>query len=162
MLSCIVAIDKNNAIGIDNTLPWSLSDDLKFFKRLTMNNYIIMGRKTYESIGGPLPNRKNIIITRQDNYTINGCQVINNFKSIENFVQSSEKYFLIGGAKIYKQLFGQCQKLYLTQVNISIKKADAFFPKINFSQWEKISSQQYDKNEKNEFNFTISEWIRKS
>ena len=161
MLSCIVAIDKNNAIGIENTLPWRLSEDLKFFKELTTGNHIIMGRKTYDSIGKPLPNRENIIITRQKNYKQNHCLIINDFYKIVEFAHNKEQYFLIGGAEIYQQLFKQCDKLYLTVVDTIIEKADAFFPKIDFYDWKKISSKQYTKSEKNEFNFTISEWIRK-
>ena len=147
MLSCIVAIDQNFAIGKNNSLPWHLGDDLQLFKQITSGHTIIMGRKTFDSIGRPLPNRKNIVISRDKNLRIDGCQVINNFEEIQKFKNSSEEHFIIGGSQIYKNSIDEpfrlniklLDRLYLTRVNTTIKDADDFFPKISIKEfWKEI------------------------
>ena len=161
MLSCIVAIDKNYAIGKDNNLPWHLSDDLKLFKKYTSGYTIIMGRKTYESIGQPLPNRENIILTHNTSLIIEGCTVINDLKEIKKLHKSKTECFIIGGSTIYQSTLSLCHKLYLTEVNTIVKNADDFFPKIDFSKWRKISSKNYQKNKQNQFDFCSTLWERK-
>ncbi len=157
-LSFIVAYDKNKGIGKNNTLPWQLKDDLKFFKETTSNKPVIMGRKTYESIGKPLPNRRNIILSQQ-NLRIEGCEVYDNIEFALAQVQSVPKVFVIGGANIYQQLILRVDVLYITKVN-TIVEADAFFPEWDEAQFEKISSKHYDQSEKNQFDFDIEMWER--
>lgn len=158
MISLIVAYDKNQGIGKENTLPWKLSEDLKMFKKITENNYIVMGRKTFESIGKPLPNRKNIIITRDTDYQQDKCLIINEIKDILNFAKSKPHYeiFVIGGAQIYKQMLEHADRLYITKVDTEMADLDAFFPKWEQSDYNRIGFKEFTKDEKNQFDFTFS------
>lgn len=159
----IVAIAENGVIGGENKLLWHLPADLKYFKQLTTGNIVIMGRKTYESIGKPLPNRTNIVISRVLNLKIEGCLVLN---SIENALKEAEKLnhqnlkkqlplqkiFVIGGAQIYHLAMPLANKLYVTEVKATFE-GDTFFPKINKSNWQEISREAYTMDEKNQYNF---------
>ena len=159
MLSIIVAYDQNKGIGIHNSLPWKLSDDLKNFKKLTENNYIVMGRKTFDSIGRALPNRKNIILTRQENYTQEKCAIAHNIDSILNLAKEKPHYeiFIIGGAEIYQILLPFVNRLYITKVH-TIKEADAFFPEWDPTQFKRIGHKYYDKDTNNECDFEFEVW----
>lgn len=139
MLSILVAADEANGIGKDNRLIWHIPDDLKRFKALTMGRKIIMGRKTYESIGRPLPGRENIVVSRTADLQIPGCTVVNTIEQAVALILPDEEAFVIGGSEIYRQLLPQCKRLYLTRVHHSFE-ADAFFPEID-DNWliEKIS-----------------------
>lgn len=139
MLSILVAVDEANGIGKDNQLIWHIPDDLKRFKALTMGHKIIMGRKTYESIGRPLPGRTNIVISRQKDLELPGCTVVPTLEQAVALTLPDEEAFVIGGSEIYRQLLPHCKRLYLTRVYSSFD-ADAFFPEIDDS-WliEKIS-----------------------
>lgn len=139
MLSILVAADEANGIGKDNQLIWHIPDDLKRFKALTMGRKIILGRKTYESIGRPLPGRTNIVISRQADLQIPGCTVVSNLDEAVALTLPDEEAFVIGGSEIYRQLLPQCKRVYLTRVH-SRFDADAFFPEMDDS-WliEKIS-----------------------
>lgn len=158
MISLIVAYDKNLGIGKENTLAWKLSEDLKNFKKITENNYIVMGRKTFESIGRALPNRKNIILTRDKNYKQDKCLIINSIQDILNFAQSKPHYeiFIIGGAQIYKEFLEHADRLYITEVNTQMQDLDAFFPKWDKSKFKRIGHKKYHKNDKNEFDFEFN------
>ncbi|MBK2027784.1 dihydrofolate reductase [Allofrancisella guangzhouensis] len=158
MISLIVAYDKNFGIGKENSLAWKLSEDLKNFKKITENNYIVMGRKTFESIGRPLPNRKNIILTRDKNYKQDNCLIIHSVEEIINFSKSKPHYeiFIIGGAQIYKEFINLADRLYITEVDTQIKDLDAFFPKWEEPKYKRIGQKQYLKDDKNEFDFTFS------
>ena len=118
MLSIIVAISENNVIGKDNKLLWHLPEDLKRFKELTTGHTIIMGRKTFESLGGILPNRKHIVITRDTNYKVenNNVEIMNDIQEIDKYVNDNEENFVIGGAIIYSQLIKKAQKMYITKI----------------------------------------------
>ena len=139
MLSILVAVDEANGIGKENQLIWHIPDDLKRFKALTMGHKIIMGRKTYESIGRPLPGRTNIVISRQTALEIPGCTVVQTLEQAVALTLPDEEAFVIGGSEIYRQLLPHCKRLYLTRV-YSRFDADAIFPEIDDS-WliEKIS-----------------------
>jgi len=151
-IAAIVAISKNGVIGIENRLPWHLPEDLRFFKDLTTSHTIIMGRKTHQSIGRALPNRKNIVITRQKEYTAQGCQIA---ISLENAIeiaiqQAAEKVFIIGGAEIYKlALQNICQFLFVTFVDTEVQ-GDAFLT-IDTKVWKETNRRHFEKNEKNAF-----------
>ncbi|MFC4892371.1 dihydrofolate reductase [Pseudofrancisella aestuarii] len=164
MISLIVAYDKNHGIGKENTLPWKLSEDLKNFKKITENNYIIMGRKTFDSIGRPLPNRKNIILTRDKEYKRDNCLVINDVQNVLNFAKSKPHYeiFVIGGAQIYRQFVNLADRLYITEVDTEMTDLDAFFPEWDKSKYERIGYREYKKDDKNQFNFTFSVFEKRS
>lgn len=163
MISLIVAYDKNLGIGKENSLAWKLSDDLKNFKQITQDNYIVMGRKTFESIGRPLPNRKNIILTQNKKYEQDKCLIINNIQDVLNLAQSKPHYeiFVIGGAQIYKQFLEHADRLYITEVDTKIEDLDAFFPKWDKSNYKRIGHKEFQKDEKNEFDFEFSVFEKK-
>lgn len=132
-MKIIVAMSNNNVIGINNKLPWHLSDDLKRFKSLTQGNQIVMGRKTFESIGRPLPNRDNIIITRDLNFKIEGVKIISKIEDIP--YSEDQKTFIIGGGEIYSQTINLCDELFITQINSEIQ-GDTYFPEISSNIWK--------------------------
>lgn len=153
-LSIVVATDENGAIGKDNRLLWHLPADLKRFKALTTGHSIIMGRKTYESIGKPLPNRRNMVITRQSGLKIEGAEVVHSLTEALVLCKNEAEVFIIGGAEIFQQALPLTRQIYLTIVHHSFP-ADTFFPEINSNEWietEKIICQP---DEKNVFPFTF-------
>ncbi|WP_096202527.1 dihydrofolate reductase [Bacillus sp. FJAT-45350] len=159
MISFIVAMDTNRVIGKDNDLPWKLPADLAYFKKVTMGNPILMGRKTHESIGRPLPGRDNIIITRNENYEAEGCIVVHSTEEIKKLEQErSDEIFVIGGAEIFKETLPIADKLYITLIHEEFD-GDTFFPEIDMKQWKLISSEKGIVDEKNihEHEFLIYE-----
>ncbi len=162
IISIIVAIAKNKVIGNDNKLIWRLSDDLKRFKRLTTGHTILMGRKTYESIGRPLPKRKNYIITRSKEYVVDGGYV---FHSIGDAIEAAkeegeDELFIIGGGEIYKEMLPMANKMYLTKVHAN-PKGDTFFPKFDEEEWDIINDKAHLADEKNEYNFVFIDLERR-
>ncbi|MCX8129960.1 MAG: dihydrofolate reductase [Clostridia bacterium] len=151
MISLILAMDKNRTIGLENKLPWRLPADLAYFKKVTMGHAVIMGRKTFESIGKPLPGRRNIIISRNNSYTAEGCTVYN---SVEEVVDSvgDEDVFVIGGANIYNEFINYAQRLYITLIEETFI-GDAFFPEIDSAGWKLISKEKGIKDEKNPYDY---------
>jgi dihydrofolate reductase len=164
MISIIVAAAENSAIGKDNRLLWRLSDDLKQFKALTSGHAVIMGRKTFESIGKPLPNRTNIVITHQEKVSADASVLTAN--SIEKAIElareakGNEEVFIIGGGNIYEQSLGITEKIYLTEVKVAID-GDTFFPELDKNEWKEISRKSYHKNEKNDHDFDVVELVRR-
>ncbi len=161
-ISLIIAIAENNAIGKNNALIWRLSEDLKSFRRLTTGHSIIMGRKTYESIGKPLPNRHNIIVTRNKKLKIEGCHVVYSLEKayeLASELDGSEEIFVIGGANIYEQALPDCNRVYLTKVHAS-PEADAYFELDHFKNWQITKKRSFEKDEKNEFDFEILTLIK--
>lgn len=158
VISMIVAVAQNNVIGKDNSLIWRLSDDLKFFKKITTGHSIIMGRKTYESIGKPLPNRNNIVITRSTDLQIEGCYVVNSIPealALASTLDGCDESFIIGGEKIYKQAMPYIQRAYVTYV-LAYPDGDAFFDQNVFRHWKKVDSIAFQRDEKNQFDFEIA------
>ena len=142
--SIIVAMSENYVIGLNNSLPWHLSDDLKRFKEITTGHQIVMGRKTYESIGRPLPNRANFVLTRNAKLQIDGINVI---KSLNDIPSSDKKTFIIGGGEIYTQLINSCDELLVTKIHCEID-GDAYFPIIDLSVWSLINqSEKFTEND---------------
>lgn len=161
-ISIIVAMGLNNAIGKNNALLWHLPNDLKMFKSLTSGHAILMGRKTYESIGRPLPNRNNIVISTNIDLKIEGCTVFSSVSDALSALRSTEatEIFIIGGGQIYNETFHFVDRMYLTKVNENFE-GDVFFPEINFEKWNMISSSHFDKDEKHAFDFDFEIWDRK-
>ncbi|MBC7615940.1 MAG: dihydrofolate reductase [Pedobacter sp.] len=154
-LSIIVAISENNAIGKNNQLLWHLPADLKHFKEITMGHTIIMGRKTYDSIGKPLPNRRSIVITRSKDLVIEGVEVVNSLAHAIELCKQDEEAFIIGGAEVYKQAISYATGIHLTKVHQNYE-ADTFFPEINPTAWREINSITYPADEKNNVAYTFS------
>lgn len=155
----IAAAAENLALGKNNELLWHLPDDFKRFKQLTTNHHIIMGRKTFESFPKPLPNRTHIIITRQKNYTAEGCLVAQNLSDALALVPKNEDGFIIGGGEIYTLAMPFADRIELTKVHADFD-ADAFFPAIDLKEWQLISSEYHPKDEKHNLDFTYETYDR--
>jgi len=161
IISLIAAIDNHGGIGKDGRLPWHLSADLQRFKLLTMGHFLVMGRKTFEAIGKPLPGRRMIIVTRNKAYHPDNCLVAS---SIEHAIDLAEKYleaevFIIGGGEVFKQAMILADKIYLTCVNTNAN-ADVFFPKIDLTKWELIDCEVNPQDEQNEYASKFSIFIK--
>ncbi len=157
ILSIIAAIGKNNELGKGNMLLWHLPNDMKFFRETTKGHGVIMGRKTFESLPGLLPNRKNVIITRDTNYKVEGGDVVHSLEdAMALFKDSDEEVFVMGGAEIYKQAIEKADKLYITHIDAEKKDADAFFPEIIPVVWNEISHVENKPDEKNPIPYTFS------
>ena len=160
MLKILVAADENNGIGKDNQLLWHLPADLKHFKQLSTGHTIIMGRKTYDSIGKPLPNRRNIVITRQPDLTIQGCEIVHSLQQALDTCKSEEDVFIIGGAEIFRQAIAQCDIMFLTRVHHQFE-ADTFFPEIDPTIWEEIERKDYPADAKHNFAYSFLVYRKK-
>ena len=158
-MTIIAAMDRNRLIGCDNDLPWRLSADLQNFKKLTSGNAIIMGRKTWDSLGRPLPNRKNIIITRDFNFKVEGAEVVHSVKDALK-AAGEMKSFIIGGGQIYALALSEAAEMILTHVDTEVK-GDTWFPEFNSNDWEAVESEKFPADEKNEYGFTVTRYIRK-
>ncbi|HAN19979.1 MAG TPA: dihydrofolate reductase [Bacteroidales bacterium] len=154
MISIIVAVAENNVIGKDNNLIWHLPKDLKHFKETTTGHYVIQGRKTFESCGKPLPNRTNVIITRDKNYKAEGCIVVHSLQEALDFAKNESEIFIIGGGNIYKQALPIADRIYLTKVH-HVFDGDTFFPEINMNEWIEKSRHDFEPDEKNKYPFSI-------
>lgn len=155
MISIIAAVSENGVIGVDNKLPWYIPDDLKRFKNLTKDNVVIMGRKTYESIGKPLPDRINIVVSRNKNLSIPGCIVVNSFEQAIKKANKNKDVFIIGGGEIYNKGINYAQKIYLTKVHQEVK-GDTTFPKIDPDfGWTEV-----EKEEKEGFSYITYEYSK--
>ncbi len=148
--SIIVAVSENGVIGKDNKLIWHLPVDLKFFKEKTTGHHIIMGRKTYESVGRPLPNRVNIVISRSVNYSADGCIVVNSLQEALGVVVDDSEAFICGGAEIYKQALDVADRMYFTQVHSEFE-GDTFFPEFDSNIWVEAERKRLEPDEKNEY-----------
>ncbi len=161
MISLIAAIGKNNELGKGNTLLWHIPADMKHFREVTSLHAVIMGRKTFESIGRPLPNRRNIVITRDVNYKQKGVEIAHSLAgAFDLFPDQNEEIFIIGGAEIYKQAMPIADKLYITHIDAEDKKADSFFPEIIPIVWNEISRKEVGKDEKNPYDYIFSVYER--
>ena len=156
IVSAIVATAKNNVIGAKNDIPWYLPADLKYFKKVTINHHIIMGRKCFDSIGKPLPKRHNIIVTRDLFYIASNCIVVHSLEDALSLAEQNEEeeVFIIGGGQIYAQSIQYWDRLYLTEVDLEIE-GDVHFPEVNFAEWELVSSDPHQADEKNEHDYTF-------
>jgi dihydrofolate reductase len=157
IISLIVAVSENNVIGKDNKLPWKLSSDLKRFKYYTKGKAVIMGRKTYESIGNALPDRINIILTHQKGFKPEKTVVFSDLSAAFNFAGDNdlEEVFVIGGSNIYDQTIGLADRIYLTKVHTEIEGGDSFFPEIDMGEWDIVDEETVKKDEKNQFDSTF-------
>jgi dihydrofolate reductase len=156
MISLIAAIGKNNELGKGNDLVWKLPDDMKYFVKTTSGHTVVMGRKTFESIGRVLPNRRNIVITRDKNYLRDSVDVVHSLQEAINLAVSNDEVFIIGGAEIFKQAMDVADKLYITHINAEDKDADTFFPEIIPIVWNETSHIEHKADSENPFDYTFS------
>jgi len=165
IVSLIAAVTKNNVIGINNQLPWHLPDDMKYFMQTTKEHFVIMGRKNYLSIPEkfrPLPNRTNIVLTRQKDYLASNCIVMNSFESAISFVKNKaeKEVFIIGGAQVYYSAIPIANRLYLTEINCELA-GDTFFPKVNFNFWKETMRKHHPIDSRHAFSFDFVCYERK-
>ena len=163
IISHLVAVSNDLVIGVDNDLPWNLKDDLAHFKKYTLNKIIIMGRKTFESIGRPLPNRINYVVSRTVK-EIDGAHV---FDNLENAMHAAEKHnhemgivneiVIIGGGYLFKETLPVMNKLVITKVDCNVL-GDIYYPKVEMENWKLVNSESYTKNSDNDYDFTIEEY----
>jgi len=157
MISIIAAIGKNNELGKNNTLLWHIPADMKHFREITYGHPVIMGRKTFESIGKSLPNRKNIVITRDVKYKKDGAEVVHSLaEALDLFPDTNEEIFIIGGAEIYKQAMVVADRLYITHIEAKDSEADSFFPEIIPVVWNEVKHEEHKGGKENPFNYTFS------
>ena len=154
MLSIIVAKAKNNIIGKDNKIIWKLPDDLKRFKEITTGHTIIMGRKTFESLGRVLPNRRHIVFSQNPDFKVNdeNVQVVHSMLEIQEYIEDEEENFVVGGAMIYNLLMPYVTKMYVTEINEEFE-GDAFFPRINPEIWKETDRKKGIKDDKNNLDY---------
>ncbi len=158
MISIIVAASTNNVIGVQGELPWRLPDDLRRFKQLTMGKPIVMGRRTFESIGRPLPGRQNIVITRQRGFEADGCDVVASPAAALAAASGAAEIMIIGGGQIYELFLPKASRLYLTRVHVIID-GDAWFPDIG-EDWQLVASEAFAASEANDYAFDFRTYER--
>jgi dihydrofolate reductase len=159
MISLIVAAAENNVIGCNNQIVWRLPDDMKRFKALTMGHVVIMGRKTYESLGRALPERKNIVVTHNSGFLAEGCEVVHSLQeALDAF--GKEEVFVIGGGELYKQCWNKADRLYLTRVHVYME-GDVFIPSVSLDDWKEEECVCCKADSRNEYDFSFVTYVRK-
>ena len=158
-LSCIVAVSENGVIGRKNGLPWKLSADLRRFKQLTTGHAIIMGRKTFDSIGRPLPNRTSIVMTRDLGYESPGVVVVHSFDQAVAACEDQQEAFVIGGEAVFREALPRAQRLYLTRVHKNVE-GDAYFPEAEIAGWKLLQQERHPEGDKNDYPFTFCVYER--
>lgn len=160
-LAIIVAAAENHVIGKDNGLIWHLSADLKRFKTLTTGHAILMGRKTFESMGRALPNRRNVVISGNPGFAAPGAEVVPNIAEALQLLEAEEQVFVIGGGTIYREFWDKASRLYLTEVHTS-PEGDTYIPAIDPDRWELICREDHQADEKNEFDYSFLDYRLKA
>ncbi|PHR54776.1 MAG: type 3 dihydrofolate reductase [Arcobacter sp.] len=158
IISLIAAMAKNRVIGKDNKMPWHLPADLGHFKSVTLGKPIIMGRKTYESIGRALPGRQNIVISSNPSYILEGCDTVTSFEAALELVKDKEEVMIIGGGFLYKEALVQANKLYLTFIDLDIE-GDTFFPDYEVLNIKEVKRETHKKDEKNPYDYVFVDFI---
>lgn len=159
-IAFILAMDQNRIIGLNNDLPWRLPADLAYVKKTTMGHTILMGRKTYESIGRPLPGRRNVIFTRNTDFSAAGCEVVHTLEeALEKYAM--ERLFVIGGAEIYRLFLPVVDRMYITEIHHEFV-GDTYFPEVDHSEWKEVSRERGVRDEKNlyDYDFVVYDRIR--
>lgn len=162
MISFLVAMDQNNVIGYNNDIPWHLPRDLRFFRELTTGHTIIMGRKTYDSIGKPLPNRRNVVITRQNVELPDEVEVIHDLNTLYEWHKENphEELFVIGGGNIFKQVLPHADRMYITLIEDTFE-GDTYFPDFPEEEWTLTEKEKGEKDEKNPYDYYFLQYDRK-
>lgn len=160
LLSLICAMDSNRLIGKNNTLPWHIPADLAFFKKTTMGKPVIMGRKTFASIGRPLSGRTNIIVSRNTDLSFPGCDIAGSIDQAMLLAQDNEEVMVIGGASLYQQCINRADQIYQTLIHHSFN-GDTWFPKIDPDQWEQVTRKDYPADSSNFYSYSFIKYLRK-
>jgi len=158
-LSLIVAMDENRLIGRNNSLPWHLPADLAYFKRTTMGKPVVMGRKTFESIGKPLAGRRNIVITGNADYYAPGCEIADSIEAAISLVDEHHEIMLIGGASLYQQTIERATKLYITRIHHSFE-GDTWFPEFDLSEWKQEYREDFEADNSNRYAYSFIKYVR--
>jgi dihydrofolate reductase len=158
-LSLIAAMDENRLIGSNNALPWNLPADLAFFKRTTMGKPIVMGRKTFESIGRALPGRRNIVITGNPDFEASGCDVVDSIEAAMSLVSDDEEIMLIGGASLYAQTIAYATRLYITRIHDNFE-GDTWFPEFDSREWREENREDFDADHNNNHRYSFIKFVR--
>ncbi|WP_315905924.1 type 3 dihydrofolate reductase [Priestia koreensis] len=159
MISLIAAMDQKRLIGADNDMPWRLPADLSYFKKITMGHPVVMGRKTFESIGRPLPGRENIVITRNADLHLDGVTIVTSLDELQN-ASASKEVFVIGGGEVYKQTMAVADRLYITHIEETFE-GDTHFPEIDVSVWKEVSRTPGIRDEKNPYSYSFVVYERR-
>ena len=169
MLSIIVAVAQNGAIGRNNELLWHISEDLKYFKSTTTGHPVIMGRKTYESIGRPLPGRRNIVLTRGDmeippikNPQTTSMEIVHSLEEVYGIAKGNDEFFVMGGGMLYNATFPKADMLYLTKIYAVAEDADTFFPQVKGDEWEIVKEGEMMHDEENDIDYQFLVYKRKN
>ena len=160
LISFVVAMGKNKVIGKNNSLPWTMPADMKRFKELTLNKPVIMGRKTFESIGKPLPKRKNIVITHDKNYDAEGCIVAHSIDEALNAAGNAKEAMVIGGSQIFREFFSKANKIYLTIIEHNFD-GNIKVPEYDITEWEETSYEEHEKDAENPYDYSFIALERK-
>ena len=160
-LSLIVAVAENGVIGRDDGLPWRLSSDLQRFKRLTIGHVIIMGRKTYDSIGRPLPGRRSVVVSRDSSLAIDGCDVVSTLQDALQLVSDDDEAFVIGGRQIYELALPLVDRIYWTQVHAEVQ-GDVYFPKVDWESWQLMEEEDGRATDRNDHDYSFRVFERTS
>ena len=147
-------MDENRLIGADNGLPWRLPADLKHFKKITMGHPIVMGRRTWESIGRPLPGRTNIVVTRQPRYAAEGAVVVDSLAAAREAAGDCDELMIIGGAHLYEQVLAEADRIYLTEVHAEFE-GDTWFPELNEDEWACVSREDFARDDRNPYDYSF-------
>lgn len=153
-ISLVVAMDENRVIGADNGLPWRLPADLRHFKQVTMGHPIVMGRRTWESIGRPLPGRTNIVVTRRTDVEAQGAVVVDSLESAKAGAGDCGELMIIGGAEIFEQALDGADRIYLTEIHAAFE-GDTYFPEISEDEWACVSREDFEKDDKNPYDYSF-------
>ena len=151
-VSLIVAMDKNRVIGKDNDLPWRLPKEFEYVKKTTMGHTLVMGRKNFESIGRVLPGRKNVILTRDKDFSFEGCVIAHSIKEVFELCKNDEEIFIFGGEQIYEMFLPYVEKMYITKIDYAFE-GDTFFPEVNYEEWDEVSVKLGTTDEKNPYTY---------
>lgn len=162
MISFMLAMDRNRIIGRNNDLPWHLPKDFRFFKERTTGHTVIMGRKTYDSLGGALPNRKNVVVTKKNTTFPEEVEVITELKTIQDWNKANpeKEFFVIGGGHIFKQIMPYADRMYITLIDESFE-GDIYFPEFNEEEWNLTSNEKGEKDDKNPYDYYFLQYDRK-
>ncbi|MCC6186739.1 MAG: dihydrofolate reductase [Chitinophagaceae bacterium] len=161
-LTIVVAASENNVIGINNNLPWHLPDDLKFFKKITLGKPVIMGRKTFESLGRPLPNRLNIVLSRSQQSLPEGVIQFRNYEAAIAYIQTQncEELCVIGGGVLFAELINSVDQIFLTRVHTILANGEVFFPTIDQNIWEKVWEEHHPEDDKHAISFSFQRYTK--
>lgn len=154
-ISLIVAVGLRDEIGKDGKMPWHLPTDLRHFKTTTLGKPVLMGRKTLEAIGQPLPERRNLVLTRDGNFKVDGCETVHSVQEALTLAADAPEFMVIGGGEVYRMAWAKADRIYLTRIQAEVDGADTFFPSLNVREWCEVSREDHRADAKNPFDYSF-------